>query len=118
MSDAPQAIAEDLTSSSAVEHHVMDILNPTLHHHDLLQSYVRTRVETGDSKQDFEEFEEPSKEAHLSKYPTAASGGYTSNARYTQKDKGKKSNDRKGKDNKSPDSTIESEMRIQKSRRK
>lgn len=111
MSDVPQAVAEDATSASAVEHQVMDILNPGLHHHDLLQSYVRTRVEGGtDSKQDPEEFEEPCKEGHSSKPSTAAIGG---NARY---DKGKKGNDRKEKEK--SDSAIESEMRIQKSRRK
>lgn len=76
MSDVPQAVAEDATSASAVEHQVMDILNPGLHHHNLLQSYVRTRVEGGtDSKQDPEEFEEPCKEGHSSKPSTAAIGG-------------------------------------------
>lgn len=111
MSDVPQAVAEDATSANAVEHQVMDILNPGLHHHDLLQSYVRTRAEAGpDSKQDPEEFEEPSKEKHSDKYPRVPSG---SNARY---DKGKKGNDKKEKER--SNATIESEMRIQKSRRK
>lgn len=109
----PQAVAEDATSASAVEHHVMDILNPSLHHHDLLQSYVRTRAEAGpDSKHNPEEFEEPCKEGHSGKYPTVASSG---NTRYVQ-DKGKKGNDRKEKER--SESAIESEMRIQKSRKK
>lgn len=112
MSDVPQA--EDATSANAVEHQVMDILNPSLHHHDLMQSYVRTRAEAGsDSKQDPEEFEEPSKEGHSGKYPRAASG---SNTRCAFDDKGKKGSDKKEKER--PDATIESEMRIQKSRRK
>lgn len=113
MSDVPQTIAtEDATPASAVEHQVMDILNPSLHHHDLLQSYVRTRAEGGsDLKQDPEEpFQQPSKEEHSGKYPRVASG---SNARY---DKEKKSNNKKEKER--SDTTIESEMRIQKSRRK
>jgi len=75
----------------------------------LLQSYVRTQVEVGsDSKQDSEEFEDPSKEGHSSKYPRVASG----NTGATRYDKGKKGNDRKER------SDIESEMKIQKSRRK
>lgn len=111
--DVPQAVAEDATSANAVEHQVMDILNPSLHHHDLMQSYVRTRAEAGpDSKQDPEEFEEPSKEKHSGKYPRVASG---SNARSAY-DKGKRGNDKKEK--KRSDATIDSEMRIQKSRRK
>lgn len=109
MSDVPQVAAEDVTLS-AVEHHVLDILNPSLHHHDLLQSYVRAEVGS-DSKQDPDEFEEPSREGHSGKYhPTATSGG---NARPSH-DKGKKSNDKKEKGR----SDIESEIRIQKSRRK
>lgn len=109
MSDVPQVVVEDATSASAVEHHVMDILNPSLHHHDLLQSYVRTQVEGSDSKQDPEEFEDPSKEGHSSKYPRVASSN--TGARY---DKGKKGSDRKERER----SDIESEMKIQKSRRK
>jgi len=102
MSEEPQAVAEDATSASAVEHHVMDILNPSLHHHDLLQSYVHVEV-SPDLKQDLEEFEEPCKEGHLIKHPTTANSG---NARYAH-DKGK-SNDKKERS----DTTIESEMRI------
>lgn len=112
MSDVPQAVAEDATSASAVEHHVMDILNPSLHHHDLLQSYVHVEVGGSDSKQDPEEFEEPRKEGHSGKYSKAASDG---NARYAH-DKGKKGNEKKEKEK--SDIAIESEMRIQKSRRK
>lgn len=109
MSDVPQVVIEDATSASAVEHHVMDILNPSLHHHDLLQSYVRVEA-SSDSKQDSEEFEDPSKEGHSSKYPRVASG----NTGATRYDKGKKGNDRKERER----SDIESEMKIQKSRRK
>lgn len=109
MSDVPQVVAENAMSASAVEHHVMDILNPGLHHHDLLQSYVRVEV-CSDSKQDPEEFEEPCKEVRSSKHLTALSGD---KARYA---KGKKGNDRKEKQG--PDTAIESEMRIQKSKRK
>ena len=110
MSDVPQTVAENAMSASAMEHHVMDILNPGLHHHDLLQSYVRVEV-CSDSKQDPEEFEEPCKEVHSSKHLTALSGD---KARYAH-DKGKKGNDRKEKQG--PDTAIE-EMRIQKSKRK
>ncbi|KYM86730.1 hypothetical protein ALC53_03880 [Atta colombica] len=110
MSDVPQIVAENAMSTSAMEHHVMDILNPSLHHHDLLQSYVRVEV-CSDSK-DPQEFEEPCKEVHSSKHLTALSGD---KARYAH-DKGKKGKDRKEKQ--SPDTAIESEMRIQKSKRK
>lgn len=106
----------DKDASNTVEHHVMDILNPTLHHHDLLQSYVRTDVDIGsDSKQDLEEFEEPTKEAHSSKYPTKAnvSDNRKNNFRYD----GRKKKDDKTKKERS-NTTVESEMRIQKSRRK
>lgn len=122
MNEVSQASAKDEAhTSAAVEHHVMDILNPTLHHHDLLQSYVRIRTETGsDSKKDQEEFEEPSKDTHPGKYATLADSGdgnaRKSNARNVH-DKRKKSNDKKEKD-RLDIATLESEMRIQKTRRK
>lgn len=112
--DVSQSVAKDVAST--VEHHVMDILNPTLHHHDLLQSYVRTRVEIGfDSKQDVEEIEESTKEARSSKYPTKVNG--SDNFRYDGK---KKKNDDRTKKERSNITTtnVESEMRIQKSRKK
>lgn len=120
MNETPQANAKDEASTSAaVEHHVQDILNPMLHHHDLLQSYVRT--ETGsDSKKDQEEFEEPSKDTHPGKYATLADDGdgtvRKSNARNVH-DKRKKSNDKKEKE-RLDIATMESEMRIQKTRKK
>ncbi|KAL6449160.1 hypothetical protein ACFW04_000683 [Cataglyphis niger] len=110
--DVEQSAAKDVAST--VEHHVMDILNPTLHHHDLLQSYVRTRVEIGvDSKQDVEEIEESTKEARSSKYPAKVNG--SDNCRYDGK---KKRNDDRTKKERSNITNVESEMRIQKSRKK
>lgn len=106
--DVPQIVVEDAASASAVEHHVMEILNPGLHHHDLLQSYVHVEVGSN-AKQDPEEFEEPSKEGYSSKHSKAASGG-------SAHDKGKRSSDKKEKER--SDTVIDSEMRIQKSRRK
>ncbi|XP_036149792.1 uncharacterized protein LOC114255390 [Monomorium pharaonis] len=118
MSDVPQAVAEaaeDTTSTSAIEHQVMDILNPGLHHHDLLQSYVRAEAPDHDSKQEFsEEFEEPSKEGPSGKYPTITNGG---NARYAQEGKGKKGNEGR-KEKERSNTVIDSEMRKQKSRKK
>lgn len=121
MNETPQKTAKDeMSTSSAVEHHVMDILNPMLHHHDLLQSYVRIRTENGsDSKKDHEEFEEPSKDTHPAKYASLADDGdggkaRKSNTRNTH-DKRKK-NDKKEKER--LDVATESEMRIQKTRRK
>ncbi|KAL0105564.1 hypothetical protein PUN28_015799 [Cardiocondyla obscurior] len=113
LSDEPQIAAEDANSANndAVEHHVMDILNPSLHHHDLIQSYVHVDVGS-DSKQDPEKFEEPSKEGHSDNYSRIVSN---SNARYPR-DKEKKSGDKKGKSK--SDAAIESEMKIQKSRKK
>jgi len=112
-------LAKDVTYTSAVEHHVMDILNPTLHHHDYLQSYVRTRGEIGsDSKQDFVEFEELAKEMHSNKYPTIANNESNDNRNnhyvYNKWDK----NNHKKQKEKLDVITVESEMRIQKSKRK
>lgn len=117
MSEIPQAIAKNEVCTIAVEHHVMDILNPTLHHHDLLQSYVRTRIENSDPKQDSEENKDLTKKGHLSRYSTIANSDDNNNgARYVY-DKSKRNNDKKEKE-KFDDTTIESEMRIQKSRKK
>ncbi|EFN83353.1 uncharacterized protein LOC109503958 [Harpegnathos saltator] len=122
MNETPQATAKDeACTSAAIEYHVMDILNPTLHHHDLLQSYVRIRTETGsDSKKDQEEFEEPNKDTHLSKYATLSDSGddntRKSNA-HNAHGKKKKNNDKKEK-KRLDVATMESEMRIQKTRRK
>lgn len=123
MNETPQETAKDeARTSAAVEHHVMDILNPTLHHHDLLQSYVRIRTETNsESKKDHEEFEEPSKDTHPGKYASLADGGDGGNVRKSNArnahDKRKKSNDKKEKE-RLDIATMESEMRIQKTRRK
>ncbi|KAH0945275.1 hypothetical protein HN011_004728 [Eciton burchellii] len=111
--------AKDVTYTNAVEHHVMDILNPTLHHHDYLQSYVRTRGEvSSDSKQDFVEFEEPTKDVHSNKYSTIANNENSNNCnnRYVY-NKWDKNNHKKQKE-KLDVITVESEMRIQKSKRK
>lgn len=106
--DLSQGVVKDVAAST-VEHHVMDILNPRLHHHDLLQSYVRTRVEIGsDSKQDVEELEE----AHSSK--TNASDSRRGNLRY---DGRKKRNNDKTERSDTTVASVESEMRIQKSRK-
>ncbi|XP_026830559.1 uncharacterized protein LOC113563305 [Ooceraea biroi] len=95
--------SKDITYTSAVEHHVMDILNPTLQHHDFLQSYVRTRVEVGsDSKQD----------------PVEPEGlAHPSNDDRNDNDSRDVHNKREKKEKLDP-TTIESEMRIQKSKRK
>lgn len=118
MSEIPQT--RDIVCTNTVESHVMEILNPALHHHDLLQSYVRTPTEIGnDSKQDCEEFKEPIKKAQLNKYPTTKSdhcNGRNDNARYVH-DKRKKNNE-KEREKEKFDITIESELKIQKSRRK
>lgn len=111
MSEIPQNNDTECT----VEYHVMDILNPALHHHDLLQSYVRTRVEIGTDSKDCDDFKESIKEAHLNNI-TAKSDHYnTHNACHTQ-DTRKKNNDKKKKEK--FNTTIESEMKIQKFRRK
>lgn len=108
--DVSRDVAEDVAAST-VEHHVMDILNPRLHHHDLLQSYVRTRMEIGsDSKQDVEEFEDSVKEAHSSKN---SSDNRKDNFRYGRK---KKNNDKTERE-RSDITSVESEMRLQKSRK-
>ncbi|GAB1869730.1 hypothetical protein CAJAP_10809 [Camponotus japonicus] len=110
--DLSRGVAEDVATST-VEHHVMDILNPRLHHHDLLQSYVRTRMEIGsDSKQDVEEFEDSNKEAHSSK--ANGSDNRKDNFRY---DGRKKKNNDKTERERSDIASVESEMRLQKSRK-
>jgi len=107
--------AKDATYTSAVEHHIMDILNPTLHHHDYLQSYVRGEVGS-DSKQDFIEFEELAKEVQSNKYPTIVNNGDSDNCN-NRYNKWNKNNHNKQKE-KLDVTTVESEMRIQKSKRK
>lgn len=108
--DLSQGVAKDVAANT-VEHQVMDILNPRLHHHDLLQSYVRTRVETGsDLKQDVEELEE----AHSSKSNANGSDNRKDNFRY---DGRKKKNNDKTERSDTAIASVESEMRIQKSRK-
>lgn len=118
MSDDTSRDSED--AANTVEHHVKGILNPMLHHHDLLQSYVRTDMDNGsDSKQDAEEFVEPTKEAHSSKYSTRANGNENNNSRKINfRYEGRKEKNNNKTEKEKSDTTIESEMRIQKSRRK
>lgn len=102
MSDGQQ----EESAASTIEYHVMEVLNPRLYHHDLLQSYVRTEV--SDSKQD--ESEDAARETRSSDYSIANNGN---------NDDGR--DQRKKRDNKSEKDrfdAIESEMKIQKSRRK
>lgn len=115
MSEIPEIAVKTEMCAEEVEHHVMDILNPTLHHHDLLQSYVLTE-NISDPKQDSEEYKDLTKTIHPDKYSTITNdnNGRDNKARYI---KSKKNNDKKEKE-KFDDATIESEMRIQKSRRK
>lgn len=112
-----EATVKDIDTSAA-DHHVMDILNPTLHHHDFLQSYVRTREVGSDAKQGVLESEELTKETQSNKHTTAANVGNNDNrnGRYGY-NKCDKNNDKKEKE-KVDITTIESEVRIQKSKRR
>lgn len=119
MDENSQAVLKDGTCVNAVEHRVLDILNPMLHHHDLLQSYVMApTVFNSDSKQNYEEFKESGKETYLGK-----SKNINDNKKNNHIDvrniheKRKNSNGEREKE-KFDMTAIESEMRMQKSRRR
>ncbi|CAL7945789.1 unnamed protein product [Xylocopa violacea] len=46
---------ESINNRDAINSNVVGILNPTMHHHDLLQSYVRAPMESASNSKQFQE---------------------------------------------------------------
>lgn len=110
--------SEFTNTHNAIDSKIMGFLNPIMHHHDLLQSYVRALAENiSNSKQSEESDLNFSKiSSSLELYPNTESIDNKQN--YINNDKKKKKKDKKQqKGNKSNKLSIESEMNIQKKKK-
>ncbi|CAD1468143.1 unnamed protein product [Heterotrigona itama] len=100
-------------TQNAIDSKIMGILNSTIHHHDLLQSYVRAPVESASGSKQLEESE------NFDKIPSSL-GTYFDKELNDDDDKeshiGGDKKDRKNKqrESKSNKLSVESEMNIQK----
>lgn len=113
-------IASEFTNThNAIDSKIMDFLNPIMHHHDLLQSYVRALAENiSNSKQSEEESDSNFSKisSSLELYPNTESTDDKQN--YINNDRKKKKKDKKQqKGNKFNKLSIESEMNIQKKKK-
>ncbi|KOC71180.1 hypothetical protein WH47_06241 [Habropoda laboriosa] len=110
--------SESMNTLGVIDSKIMGILNPTMHHHDLLQSYVRAPAEsTSNSKQSGES-------ENLDKTPsslgtcldTEFTDGVDKESR-VDGDKKKRKNDKQQPKSKSDKLSVESEMSIQKKKK-
>ncbi|XP_076244549.1 uncharacterized protein LOC143185438 [Calliopsis andreniformis] len=109
-------LRESTDTSDAIDSKIKGILNPTLHHHDLLQSYVRAPVEgTSGSKQ----FEEPvNKSSSLDTCLATETAEDVDRESRTNTERRKKKNNKKQQKEKPNDKlSVESEMNIQKKKK-
>ncbi|KAK9295025.1 hypothetical protein QLX08_010557 [Tetragonisca angustula] len=111
-------VSESVNTQNAIDSKIMGILNSTIHHHDLLQSYVRAPVESASSRQ-LEESE------NFDKIPSSL-GIYfdkelndddDKESRIGSDKKDKKNKQQESKSNKFENSSVESEMNIQKKKK-
>ncbi|KAG7207296.1 hypothetical protein KM043_008964 [Ampulex compressa] len=96
-----------------INHRIMDILNPSLHHHDLLQSYVRAPADE-DSKQT----EDIQREVSIGDYPEEEEDDDTAAG---LKGRSKRNTRWKTRGQEKPmfhRNSVETEMKIQKSNRR
>ncbi|XP_076629207.1 uncharacterized protein LOC143345716 [Colletes latitarsis] len=97
----------------------MDILNPTLHHHDLLQSYVRSPADSISNSKQSEEIENFNKNpSSLGTCLAAESSEDVDKESRISHEPRRKGNRKKEQKHKSEKSSIESEMNIQKKKKK
>ncbi|XP_053976398.1 uncharacterized protein LOC128875089 [Hylaeus volcanicus] len=110
---------ESTPTSDAIDSKIMDILNPSLHHHDLLQSYVRSPIESVSNSKQSEELESLNKNSSSlgTCLAVESSEDADKESRVSHEPKKRKSNKKQQKD-KPEKSSIESEMNIQKKKKK
>lgn len=111
-----KTVSESVNTQNAIDSKIMGILNSTIHHHDLLQSYVRAPVESTSGSRQLEESE------NFDKIPSSL-GIYFDKELNDDNDKesciGGDKKDRKNKqrESKSNKLSVESEMNIQKKKK-
>ncbi|XP_076652645.1 uncharacterized protein LOC143358968 [Halictus rubicundus] len=111
--------AEAASAADAIDSKIMDILNPSLHHHDLLQSYVRAPADvTTSSRQSEEPDSTPNKNSSsLGTCLAVESPEDVDKESCAGNGRKKKRNDKKQQKHKTDKSSIESEMIIQKKKK-
>ncbi|XP_076667830.1 uncharacterized protein LOC143368709 [Andrena cerasifolii] len=110
---------ESTDAVDAIDSKIKGILNPTLHHHDLLQSYVRATAEGASSSKHPEETE------NLNKNPssldtclgTESFEDVDKESRASPEGRRKRSDKKQPKERSSDKLSVESEMNIQKKKR-
>ncbi|KOX67400.1 hypothetical protein WN51_11180 [Melipona quadrifasciata] len=110
-------VSESANTQNAIDSKIMGILNSTIHHHDLLQSYVRAPVESASGSRQLEESE------NFDKIPSSL-GIYFDKELNDDDDKESRINgDKKDRKNKQRESSksnklsVESEMNIKKKKK-
>ncbi|KAK1120235.1 hypothetical protein K0M31_012602 [Melipona bicolor] len=107
-------------TQNAIDSKIMGILNSTIHHHDLLQSYVRAPVESASGSRQLEESE------NFDKIPSSLGIYFDKELNDEELDDNKESRingDKKDRKNKQRESSksnklsVESEMNIQKKKK-
>ncbi|XP_076391970.1 uncharacterized protein LOC143265192 [Megachile rotundata] len=111
-------VASESTVTDAINTKIMSILNPALHHHDLLQSYVRAPVEGPSSSKQTEEPENLNDQSPSLGICLATTSSEDVNKESQVSDKKrKKKNDKKEQKKDSNKTSVETEMKIQKKKK-
>lgn len=119
-----ELILESTNTTDAINFKIMSILNPTLHHHDLLQSYVRAPVDGSSNSKQSEELENFNERS--SSFDTCLvrespedinEGSLISDKKKKKKKMKKKRSDKKQQKRNSNKLSVESEMKIQKKKK-
>lgn len=113
-------LLESTDTSDAIDSKIKGILNPTLHHHDLLQSYVRAPVEEVPRTSGLKQFEEPTIK-NASPLDTCLAVESVEDVGRESRDnperKKKKSSKKQQKEKSADKLSVESEMNIQKKKK-
>ncbi|XP_033340198.1 uncharacterized protein LOC117228518 [Megalopta genalis] len=111
-------VTESIDTTEAIDSKIMNILNPSLHHHDLLQSYVRAPADATTSSRQSEESDAPNKNpSFLGTCLAVDSSEDVDKESCISNDRRKKRNDKKQQKYKTDKSSIESEMNMQKKKK-
>ncbi|XP_026670807.1 uncharacterized protein LOC108626658 [Ceratina calcarata] len=110
-------LQESKDTQNAIDSKIMGILNPTMHHHDLLQSYVLAPMESPSNSKQYEELENADKTPSLGAYIDTESTDDADKRNYFDGVKKNRRNDRKQQKDKSEKLSVESEVNIQKKKK-
>ncbi|XP_024223726.1 uncharacterized protein LOC112212918 [Bombus impatiens] len=110
-------VSETTDTQDDIDSKIMGILNPTIHHHDLLQSYVRVAAESVSNLKQFEESEDFDKVPSLGTCPDKEFIDNDDKESHINDDKKDRKNNKKQRESKSNKLSVESEVNIQKKKK-